>query len=66
MTTTTLPDAVSGAELDLMLRAAVLQASPRQAGRERAERALQTTVRRAGALAATIAAYDLALLLRAT
>jgi hypothetical protein len=52
-------------ELDLMLRAALLQASPAEAGRQRARQISHGVVRGLASLAALITAYDVALLLGA-
>ena len=65
MPTTTLPAPVSRAELELLLRAAVLEASPRQHGQERARRVTTRLAGRLAALAAAIAAFDVLLLVSA-
>ena len=55
----------SRVELELALRAAVLQASPAQHGRERAARATRTLVTGLASVAGAVAAFDLFLLLGA-
>ena len=63
MSTTTLPAPVSRAELELLLRAAVLESSPRQHGQERARLVTTRLARRLGVVAAAIAAFDVMLLM---
>lgn len=63
MTTTTLPLAASRAELEMMLRAAVLQASAREHGREQATRVTRSVAAALGVLATVVGTYDLALVL---
>ena len=65
MTTTTYDAGPSRAELELLLRAAVLAASPQEHGRERARRATGSLLKGLALVAATVAAYDLALLVGA-
>lgn len=62
VTTTIETSTVSRVELELALRAAVLQASPAAHGRERARRATRTLVTGLASLAGAVAAYDLLLL----
>jgi hypothetical protein len=64
MSPTTLA-APSRVELDLMLRAALLQASPAEVGRQRARRISHGAVLGLASLAALVTTYDLALLLGA-
>lgn len=63
MTTTTLPLEPSRAELQMMLRAAVLQASAREHGREQATRVTGSMTKGLGVLATVVGLYDVALLL---
>lgn len=63
MTTTTLPFEPSHAELHMMLRAAVLQASAREHGREQATRVTGSMTKGLGVLATVVGLYDVALLL---
>lgn len=63
MTTVTLPAPPSRVELELMLRAAVLEASPQEHGRQQAGRVTRSLVRSLCALAGAVGVYDLALLL---
>ena len=62
MTTTTLPLEPSRAELQMMLRAAVLDASAREHGREQATRVTGSVTKGLGVLATAVGLYDLALL----
>ena len=55
-------DTPSRVELELALRAAVLQASPREHGRERARRTTRSLVTGLASVAAAVAAFDLFLL----
>ncbi len=55
----------SRVELELALRAAVLQASPSEHGRERARRATHALVNGLASLAGVVAVFDLFLLVRA-
>lgn len=61
MTTTTLTLEPSRAELQMMLRAAVLQASAREHGREQATRLTGSVTKGLGVLATVVGLYDLAL-----
>lgn len=65
MTTITESAAVSRVELELALRAAVLQASPAEHGRERARGVEGVLVRGLGVLAGVVTVVDLRLLLAA-
>ena len=55
----------SRVELELALRAAVLQASPVEHGRERARRATRTLVAGLASVAGAVAVFDLFLLVAA-
>lgn len=63
MTTTTLTLEPSRAELQMMLRAAVLQASAREHGREQATRVTGSVTKGLGVLAAVVGLFDVALLM---
>ena len=63
MTTMTLGSEPSRVELELALRAALLQAGPREVGRERAQRATARLVAFLSTTAALVALLDVALLL---
>lgn len=65
MTTTTLERGPARAELELALRAAVLAASPREHGRERAVRATRTLTVGLATAATAVAGLDLVLLVGA-
>ena len=62
MTTMTLGDGPSRVELELALRAAVLQAGPGEVGRERACRTTSRLTTSLSAVAALVALLDVALL----
>jgi hypothetical protein len=65
MTTPTLDCSPTRAELELLMRMAVLQAGTRNVGRERAARVTHRLSGRLAAVAAAVAVYDLGLLLSA-
>lgn len=62
MTTVTLGSEPCRAELELALRAALLQAGPREVGRDRARRATSRLVGALSGIAGVIALLDVALL----
>lgn len=65
MTTTTYDAGPSRPELEMLLRAAVLAASPQEHGREQARRTTGSLLKGLALVAAVLAAYDLALLVGA-